>query len=326
MKRSRDVLASSSEVLTSFDVTNAMASSGTSDSALSEMDSSSITMPGVMSSEDVFKEVQQLSSMTDGTLKCEDVSSSPTLTELQSKLTAWKKELQSQGTSRLWLQYLDMIHLLKMHRNAERTGQWEEQLHVLKSMQPYLAAAGHNQYAKVISLFLVEIMRMKKKEPENWTKLAKTYVIRRSYSHGSGIATDLIIEQVLMCSLKSIGGLSHGLSWLLSRPTCAAYNHSFQKLTSVCFFSSDQHSPTHSCSTGARMTWDKHDVDKLTIFFTMYDPFLPDATLHCIATGVVASTSANVDDTQSIGVKILDDMVDEEVNHAYSHCHPKQKH
>ena len=166
------------------------------------------------------------------------------------------------------------------------------------------------------------MMRMTKEEPENWTKLAKTHVIRRSYSRWSGIATDLIIEQVLMCSLKSIGGLSHGrgwseaqqLSWLLSRPTCAEYNHSIQKLTSVSFLSSDQHTPTHSWSTGARMTRDKQDVDKLTTFFTTYDPFSPDPTLHCIATGVVASTSANVDDAQSIGVKILDDMVDQEVN------------
>ena len=66
IKRSQDVLTSSSEVPTSFDVTNAMASCGTSDSALSDMDSSSITMPDVMSIEDVFTEVQQLlSRMTD---------------------------------------------------------------------------------------------------------------------------------------------------------------------------------------------------------------------------------------------------------------------
>ena len=310
IKRSQDILTSSLEVPTSFDVTNAMASCGTSDSALSEMDCSSITIPDVMSSEDVFAEVQQLlSSMTDGTLKCEDLSYSPSLRKIQSKLTARKRELQSHRTSRLWLQYLDMIHLLKMHRNAERTGQWEEQLHILKSMQPYLAAAGHYQYAKAISLFLVEIMQMKKKEPENWTKLAKTHVIRRSYNHWSGIATDLIIEQVLKCSLKSIGGLSHGrgwseaqqLSWFMSRPTCAEYNHSLEKLTSVSFLSSDQHSPTHSWSTGARMTRDKQDVDKLTTLFTTYDPFSLDPTLHFISTGVVASTSANVDDAQSIG-------------------------
>ena len=92
IKRSQDVLTSSSEVPTSFDVTNAIASCATADWALSEMDSSSITMPDVMSSEDVFTEVQQLlSSMTDGTLKCEDLSYSPSLTGIQSKLTARKK-------------------------------------------------------------------------------------------------------------------------------------------------------------------------------------------------------------------------------------------
>ena len=93
----------------------------------------------------------------------------------------------------------------------------------------------------------------------------------------------------------------------------------------MCFLSSDQHSQTHSWSTGARMTRDMRDVDKLTIFFTMYDPFLPDPTLHCIATGVVVSTSASVDDAQSIGVKILDDMVDEEVNQCIFRLSSKAK-
>ena len=133
----------------------------------------SITMPDVMSSEDIFAEVQQfLSSMTDGTLTFEDLSYSPSLTEIQSKLTTTKNELQYHMTSRLWLQYLDMIHLLKMHCNAERTGQSEDKLYILTSMKPYLTAAGHYQYAKSISLFLVEMMRMKKEEQENWTKLA----------------------------------------------------------------------------------------------------------------------------------------------------------
>ena len=45
--------------------------------------------------------------------------------------------------------------------------------------------------------FLVEMIQMKKGEPENWTKLAKTHVIRHSYSHWSGIAAALIVEQLL---------------------------------------------------------------------------------------------------------------------------------
>ena len=86
-------------------------------------------------------------------------------------------------------------------------------------------------------------------EPENWTKFAKTHVIRHSYSLWSGIAVVLIIDQVHVCSLKSIGGLSHGrkwskaqqFSWLLSKPTCAEYNQpsETQKLTSVSSLSSD---------------------------------------------------------------------------------------
>ena len=140
-----------------------MASCGTSDSALSEMDSSSITMTGVISSENVFKEVQQLlSRMTDGTLKCEDLSYSPTFTELQSKLTAWEKELQSHRKSRLWLQY---CIVMGGGGGGGSYIYWKVCNHILQ------------QQAKAISLFLVEMMWMKKEELENWTKLAKIHVI-----------------------------------------------------------------------------------------------------------------------------------------------------
>ena len=41
-------------------------------------------------------------------------------------------------------------------------------------------AAGHHQYAKAISLFLVEMMRVKVEEPETWRNLVNTPVIRRT--------------------------------------------------------------------------------------------------------------------------------------------------
>ena len=73
--------------------------------------------------------------------------------------------------------------------------------------------AGYHQCAKAISLFLVEMIQMKKGDSENWTTLAKTHVIRHSYSDWSGITPVLIVEQVRMCFLKSIGGISHGRKW-----------------------------------------------------------------------------------------------------------------
>ena len=57
--------------------------------------------------------------------------------------------------------------------------------------------AGQRPYAIVILLFLVEMIQMKKLEPDNWTKLAKKHVIRHSYSHWTGIVSVLIVEQVL---------------------------------------------------------------------------------------------------------------------------------
>ena len=58
------------------------------------------------------------------------------------------------------------------------------------------------------------------------------------------------------------------------------------------------------------MTRGKEDVDELANFFTTRGLFSPDTTLHCIVTGAVASTPVTVDDAQSIGVRILKEMMD----------------
>ncbi|CAH3177828.1 unnamed protein product [Porites lobata] len=57
----------------------------------------------------------------------------------------------------------------------------------------------------------------------------------------AGLSTDLVIEQVLMRSLKTSGGLTRGrgfteqqrLIWLLSMPACAETNRAMQELTGV---------------------------------------------------------------------------------------------
>ena len=55
------------------------------------------------------------------------------------------------------------------------------------------------------------------------------HVVRRSDRKWAGLSTDLDIEQVLMRSMKTSGGLARGrgmkeqqrLIWLLSMPVCA---------------------------------------------------------------------------------------------------------
>ena len=47
-------------------------------------------------------------------------------------------------TAVLWLQYSEMVELLRSFIKAERTAHWELHLNALTRMLPYLAASGHN--------------------------------------------------------------------------------------------------------------------------------------------------------------------------------------
>ena len=75
------------------------------------------------------------------------------------------------------------------------------------------------------------------------------HVIRRSDRYWAGLSSDLVIEQVLMKSVKSTGGMtrgrgmseSHRAQWLLSMPACIAINGSMQVFTTVDYQTSDQH-------------------------------------------------------------------------------------
>ena len=58
--------------------------------------------------------------------------------------------LHTSRTASLWLQYLDMIDILRNFIRAQRVGNWELHLQSLSDMFPYLAASGHNYYTKCV--------------------------------------------------------------------------------------------------------------------------------------------------------------------------------
>ena len=73
-------------------------------------------------------------------------------------------------------------------------------------------------------------------------------MIRRSNRLWAGLSSDLIIEQVLVRSLKTSRGLTQGrgmtehqrLLWLLSRPASAEVNQAMQELTGVNYNTGEQ--------------------------------------------------------------------------------------
>ena len=91
-------------------------------------------------------------------------------------------------------------------------------------------------------------------------------MIRRSDRYWAGLSSDLVIEQVLMRSMKTNGGLTRGrgmgeqqrLVWLLSMPACAEVNRTMQELTGVSYDSGEQNKEM----TQARLTRDWKDTQK----------------------------------------------------------------
>ena len=111
----------------------------------------------------LFAQVDELlAALTEGSLSYEDIANCDTLEIIQAKIKLWRDNMMTleYRTIKLWLQYLDLISLLKEHRNHERTGQFESQLKTLDEMRPYLASAGHHQYAKAITLYLNNMMEV----------------------------------------------------------------------------------------------------------------------------------------------------------------------
>ena len=70
------------------------------------------------------------------------------IVKINTALKAQKELVKSSRTAMLWLQYMEMVDILRKYIRAERTGNWELHLQALSEMLPYMAASGHNNYTK----------------------------------------------------------------------------------------------------------------------------------------------------------------------------------
>ena len=180
---------------------------------------------------------------------------------------------------------MDMIAILQSFIRAERTGDWLMHLAVLRDMLPFLAASGHNHYTKSLHLYLQNMDYLEQKHPIVYQYFMKGYhVIRRSDRFWGGLSLDLIIEQVLMRSLKTTGGLTRGggmgeiqrLIWILSSGVRTELNLAMQELYGICYETNKQDKDTSQ----TRMAMDITDTQKLLDFLSLRNPLK--TTLNCI--------------------------------------------
>ena len=161
-----------------------------------------------------------------------------------------------------------MVEMARILIKADRTGSWLMHLQAVSNCLPVFAAAGHFSYLRSAHYYLQQMSDLEETHPDVHQKfLDGFHVVRRSNQCWAGLSSDLVIEQTLMRSLKSIGGLTHGSGmtedmrnlWTLSAPVTSEYNSAMQDFTDLTYTTS----PQHKDSTEALIKRDASDLDKI---------------------------------------------------------------
>lgn len=155
--------------------------------------------------------------------------------------------------------------------------------------------------------------------PDVHTKFENGYhVVRRSNRYWAGLFIDLTIEQVLMRSVKTHGGLTRGkgmtetqrLLWVLSMTACTNINDDMQKFTGVLYETSDQHKDLSK----ARQARDVSGTLDLISYLKDRDPFTQNTSLFNIANSMTAQKGVNVEQSREVGDNILESMIGRSVD------------
>ena len=207
-----------------------------------------------------------------------------------------------------------MVDILRKFIKAEGTGHWVQHLEALSEMLPYMAASGHNLYTTFAQLYLQSMVRLASEHPVVYQKpIDGFHVVRRSDRKCAGLSTDLVIEQVLMRSMKTSGGLTRGrgmteqqrLIWLLSMPFCAEMNRAMLDLTGVSYGTGEQNK---DISESRKNRYMKDTKTLLISALAEQNPFTAQQGLSNITNGVHTNDTVNVDDAKDIGQGILASM------------------
>ena len=202
---------------------------------------------------------------------------------------------------------------MKLFIRAERTGNWKLHLVAIKRMINLFAATGHMNYAKSARLYLQFMLNLPEEHP--WLHscfIEKGYhTIRRSDRYWAGLWTDLVIEQVMMRSIKSRGGLTQGrgftetvrLMWVHSAHMCGEIHNAMSTLTNHQHQTSEQHIELRA----SRLKRDNSDLMKVQKWFKDHNPFeQSESNLKSIYSGVVASSDSGINchEIEQVGEKI----------------------
>lgn len=270
--------------------------------------------------EDTFSDIIEGQLLPEDVGECRDVQT--VFTVLHDKIA----ELSSQNrTANLWVQYYELVEIVRMYIRAERSGDWNLHLYCVQSMLPYFHAAGHLNYAKTAHVYLQRMLKlrdtMSPTDLENF--VGKSYfTIRRTDKFWSGTWSDMIIEQYLMRAMKSTGGLTHGrgftsstiAKWIKAMPATTKVVDAIETLSGVSSATTEQHVELRE----SRNRRDAADALKILQWLQLHNPFQRESTLLVsVNNGLVAPPTVNCDSAKEVGLRAMNAIVGKPFNEVH---------
>ena len=263
---------------------------------------------GMLSNEDIAKVATHSSQGDSDMLRCN-------VEKINSAIQVWKESISDCRTANFWLQYLEYIDIVKDYIRAEWTSIWNLHLSSVGEMLNPFAATGHIYYSMSGRFYLQQIAELSQTHPELYYQfsVAGNHAIHRSDRQWAGLWSDLVIEQVMMRSIKSNGGLTRGRGfsettrnqWILTAHQSASIHEAMSNLTKAQHSSSDQHIDT----SDARVARDDSDFNKLLDWLNDHNPFdRSEKRLKSLSTGIIADKELSCEKAETVGNTIQEQL------------------
>ena len=180
--------------------------------------------------------------LEEGKFRVEEVSSAAMVQRISEKLKHVQNSMKNQRTAVLWTAYTKMVYIIRRSIKAERAENWSLHLQSVYNILPYFAVACHRLYTKSAYMYLQMMNELQNIHPHIYKSFQNgLHGARRSDRFRAVLSTDFMIEQDLMSSVKTSGGLTQGkvfsethrLVWLTSMSACTEVTDAMQTLTGV---------------------------------------------------------------------------------------------
>ncbi|GBN73034.1 hypothetical protein AVEN_44198-1 [Araneus ventricosus] len=206
----------------------------------------------------------------------------------------------------------------RLQSSSQELNVWEifqAHLNCVEEMLPYFQASGHFLYAKSAHLYLQDMLQL----ASVFRRFIQGFfTVRRSAKFSCGTSTDMIIEQSLMKSMRTDGGIAQGRStqesviseWVYGMHATNTVCEGLEDLANAKMDTTDKHVD----ASDSRVKLDTEDIKKLLEWFLLHDPFPVVEKIISIASGVVGDEKINCHNAREVGITSMTKMFGQTFN------------